>query len=246
MTDPADAADGQRPAKVLVVDDEPQFRRALSLNLGARGYEVTEAGSGEQAISILADVRPDVVLLDLGLPGLDGLTVIRTLREWTSVPIIVLTARGDEHSKVFALDLGADDYVTKPFGIAELLARIRATTRRVPGPQADQPVIETVDFRIDIAAHRAFAGTPRVEVRLTPTEWAMAIHLARNPDRLVTYRQLVAAVWGDNYQPDLNLLRVHMAHIRHKLEPDAAHPRYFVTDAGMGYRFQTPGDAATT
>jgi two-component system KDP operon response regulator KdpE len=141
---------------------------------------------------------------------------------------------------VFALDLGADDYVTKPFGIAELLARIRATIRRVPGPEADQPVIETADFRIDIAAHRAFAGAPRVEVRLTPTEWAMAVHLGRNPDRLVTYKQLVAAVWGDNYQPDLNLLRVHMAHIRHKLEPDPAHPRYFVTDAGMGYRFQTP------
>lgn len=241
MTD----ADDPRPTTVLVVDDEPQFRRALTLNLTARGYEVGESTSGEQAIAVVADTRPDIVLLDLGLPGLDGLAVIRELRKWTAVPIIVLTARGDEHSKVFALDIGADDYVTKPFGIAELLARMRATLRRVPDAVPGDPVIETADFRIDLAARRAFAGAPPCEVRLTPTEWAMAVHLARHPDRLVTYRQLGSAVWGDDYQPDANLIRVHMAHVRRKLEPDRTHPRYFITDAGMGYRFD-PGPGVGT
>lgn len=224
--------------KVLIVDDEPQIRRALVLNLEARGHDVVEADSGERGLALAAAERPDVVLLDLGLAGMDGLMVIEALRGWSNVPIIVLTARDDERSKVFALDLGADDYVTKPFGMAELLARIRAAGRRVVGGEQDAPEVDTADFRLDLAGRRAFAGADRAETRLTPIEWAIVIHLVRNVGRLVTYRQLAEAVWGGGYQPDQNLLRVHMGHIRHKLEPEPSRPRYFVTDSGTGFRFQ--------
>jgi len=230
-----------RPTNVLVVDDEPQIRRALALNLTARGYTVLEARDGGDALKVAAATAPDVVLLDLGLPGLDGIAVIHALRSWTHVPIIVLTARDDERSKVLALDSGADDYVTKPFGIAELLARIRATLRR--NPTDDEPAdITSRHFRLDLVARQAFAGPDLAEVRLTPTEWAIAVHLARHPHRLITYKQLVEAVWGPNYDPDQNLVRVHMAHIRRKLEPDPANPRYFVTDSGMGYRYEPDSD----
>ena len=224
-------------ATVLVVDDEPQIRRALSLNLGARGYEVFEASSGEQALQAVASEHPDIVLLDLGLGGMDGIMVIDALRGWTAVPIIVLTARDDERSKVLALDAGADDYVTKPFGMAELLARLRATLRRSAGGEAAEAEVVTAHFRLDLAAHRAFVGEESQEVRLTPTEWAIVLHLVRHAERLVTYRQLVTALWGPHYEPDQNLLRVHMGHIRRKLEPDASHPAYFITDSGMGFRF---------
>jgi two-component system KDP operon response regulator KdpE len=228
---------------VLVVDDERQIRRALSLNVRGRGYTGTGAGSGEAALSQIADNRPDVVLLDLGLPGMDGITVIEALRGWTNVPIIVLTARDDERSKVRALEAGADDYVTKPFGMAELVARVRAALRRSPEMSPELAVITTPDFELDLAAHRAFVGdatdpASRTEVRLTPTEWGIVGHLVRNPHRLVTYMQLILAVWGPGYEPDHNLLRVHMGHIRRKLEPDHTQPQYFITDAGVGYRFQ--------
>ena len=223
--------------KVLVVDDEPQIRRALSLNLGARGHEVFEAESGERAMQLAAAEHPDVVLLDLGLGGMDGIMVIEALRGWSQVPIIVLTARDDERSKVLALDAGADDYVTKPFGMAELLARLRAALRRSTAGEADVPDVRTPDFRLDLAAHRAFVGADENEIRLTPIEWGIVAYLVRHPERLVTYRQLVTAVWGPTYDPDQNLLRVHMAHIRRKLEPDPARPRYFITDSGMGYRY---------
>jgi two-component system KDP operon response regulator KdpE len=231
---------------VLVVDDERQIRRALNLNFSARGYTVTEAGSGEAALSQIADDRPDIVLLDLGLPGMNGISVIEALRGWTSVPIIVLTAREDERSKVLALEAGADDYVTKPFGMAELVARVRAALRRSPETGTEIAVVSTPDFSLDLAAHRAFVGREsassdregRSEVRLTPTEWGIVNHLVRHPHRLVTYRQLIVAVWGPDYEPDQNLLRVHMGHIRRKLEPDHTRPRYFITDAGVGYRFQ--------
>lgn len=228
--------------KVLVVDDEPQIRRALSLNLGARGHEVFEAESGERAMQLAAAELLDVVLLDLGLGGVDGIMVIEALRGWSQVPIIVLTARDDERSKVLALDAGADDYVTKPFGMAELLARLRAALRRSTTGEADVPEVRTPDFRLDLAAHRAFVGADGegTEVRLTPIEWGMVGYLVRHPERLVTYRQLVTEVWGPTYDPDQNLLRVHMAHIRRKLEPDPARPRYFITDSGMGYRY-APG-----
>lgn len=227
--------------KVLVVDDEPQIRRALSLNLGARGYEVFEATSGEEALKIVASEHPDMVLLDLGLPGMDGIMVLEALRGWTKVPIIVLTVRDDERSKVEALEAGADDYVTKPFGMAELVARVRAVLRRNPDVALEHPDVETEAFRLDLAGHRAFVGTDRAdrtEVRLTPIEWGIVGHLVRNPHRLITYRQLVTAVWGPTYDPDQNLLRVHMGHIRRKLEVDSARPSYFVTDSGVGYRFQ--------
>jgi len=224
--------------KVLVVDDEPQIRRALSLNLGARGHEVFEADSGERAMELAAAEHPDVVLLDLGLGGMDGIMVIEALRGWSQVPIIVLTARDDERSKVQALDAGADDYVTKPFGMAELVARLRAALRRSTAGEADVPEIRTPAFRLDLAAHRVFIGDEGTEVRLTPIEWGMVGFLVRYPERLVTYRQLVTAVWGPTYDPDQNLLRVHMGHIRRKLEPDPARPKYFITDSGMGYRYQ--------
>jgi two-component system KDP operon response regulator KdpE len=229
---------------VLVVDDEPQIRRALSLNLGARGYEVFEAASGEAALTVVAAEHPDMVLLDLGLPGMDGIMVLQALRGWTKVPIIVLTVRDDERSKVESLEAGADDYVTKPFGMAELVARIRAVLRRHPDASTEVADVETDDFRLDLAGHRAFVGSPpdaRTEVRLTPIEWGIVGHLVRNPHRLVTYRQLVTAVWGPTYDPDQNLLRVHMAHIRRKLEPDNGRPSYFITDSGVGYRFQPNG-----
>jgi two-component system, OmpR family, KDP operon response regulator KdpE len=165
--------------RILVVDDEPQIRRALSLHLGARGYEVFEAGTGELAIQLAASEHPDVVLLDLGLPGMDGVLVIEALRGWTTVPIIVLTVRDDEKSKVQALDAGADDYVTKPFGMAELLARVRAVLRRAPDADESVADVTTSSFRLDLAAHRAFVADD--EVRLTPTEWAIVEYLVRHP-----------------------------------------------------------------
>ncbi len=228
--------------RVLVVDDEPQIRRALSLHLGVRGYEVFEADSGERAIQIAASEHPDVVLLDLGLPGMDGVLVIQALRGWTTMPIIVLTVRDDERSKVQALDAGADDYVTKPFGMAELLARVRAVLRRNPAGDETAAEVTTSSFRLDLVAHRAFVDNhgldDHLEVRLTPTEWSIVEYLVRYPGRLVTYRQLITAVWGASYDPDPNLLRVHMAHIRRKLEADGARPKHFITDSGMGYRFE--------
>ena len=226
--------------RILVVDDEPQIRRALALHLGARGYEVLQADSGERALQVAASEHPDVVLLDLGLPGMDGSLVIQALRGWTTMPIIVLTVRDDERSKVQALDAGADDYVTKPFGMAELLARVRAVLRRTPAHEGEMAEIVTSSFRLDLAAHRAFVGED--EVRLTPTEWSIVEYLVRYPGRLVTYRQLVTAVWGPSYDPDPNLLRVHMAHIRRKLEADATRPKHFITDSGMGYRFESVED----
>ena len=226
---------------VLIVDDERQIRRALSLNFGARGYQVHEAATGESALSEVARVRPDIVLLDLGLPGMSGLTVIEALRGWTDVPIIVITARDEERTKVLALDAGADDYVTKPFGMAELVARVRAALRRVPDSATDVALVETTQFDLDLSAHRAFVhadSSPRTEVRLTPTEWGIITHLVRHPHQLITYKQLITSVWGPDYEPDQNLLRVHMGHIRRKLEVDQAQPRYFITDVGVGYRFQ--------
>ena len=232
----------RRMTSVLIVDDERQIRRALSLNFGARGYQVHEAATGEAALTEVARVRPDIVLLDLGLPGMSGLTVLEALRGWTDIPIIVLTARDEEASKVLALDAGADDYVTKPFGMAELVARVRAALRRSPDPTDDVAIVRSGQFDLDLAAHRAFVHTAgsneKTEVRLTPTEWAIVIHLVRHPQQLVTYKQLIVAVWGPDYEPDQNLLRVHMGHIRRKLESDHAQPEYFITDAGVGYRFQ--------
>jgi two-component system, OmpR family, KDP operon response regulator KdpE len=221
--------------RILVVDDEPQILRALGTNLRARGYDVELAPNGEAALTIAARKHPDLVILDLGLPGIDGTEVIRGLRGWTAVPIIVLTVRETEGDKVAALDAGADDYVTKPFGMDELLARLRAALRRA-APAEEEAVMETKDFTVDLTAKRV--TTSGGEVRLTPTEWHVVETLVRNAGRLVTQRQLLQEVWGPRYEKETNYLRVYLAQIRKKLEPDPARPRYFLTEAGMGYRFQ--------
>jgi two-component system KDP operon response regulator KdpE len=221
--------------RILAVDDEPQILRALVTNLRARGYDVDIAQTGEAALAIAARKHPDLVVLDLGLPGMDGIEVIQGLRGWTSVPIIVLSVREHERDKVAALDAGADDYVTKPFGMDELLARLRAALRR-SAPAEEEAVVETADFTVDLAAKRV--TTSKGEVRLTPTEWHVVEVLVRNAGKLVTQLQLLQEVWGPQYGKETNYLRVYLAQIRSKLEPDPARPRYFITEARIGYRFE--------
>jgi two-component system, OmpR family, KDP operon response regulator KdpE len=228
-------------ARVLVVDDEQPILRALGTNLRARGYTIDLALTGEDALALAARHRPDAVILDLGLPGLSGVEVIEGLRGWTTVPIIILSARGAERDKVAALDAGADDYVTKPFGMDELLARLRASLRR-NAPAPESALVETPDFVVDLAAKRVRRGDE--EVRLTPTEWGLVEVLVRNAGKLVSQRQLLQDVWGPQYGEETNYLRVHMAHIRRKLEPEASRPRYFITEPGMGYRFEGADDRA--
>jgi two-component system KDP operon response regulator KdpE len=222
-------------SRVLVVDDEPQIRRALSINLRARGYDVDLAPDGERALDVAARNHPDVVVLDLGLPGIDGVDVIRGLRGWSQVPIVVLSVRDAEGDKVAALDAGADDYVTKPFGMDELLARLRAALRRTI-PAEEEALVETRDFTIDLASKKVRRDGE--EVRLTPTEWHLVEALVRNRGRLVGQRQLLQEVWGPQYHDETNYLRVFMAQVRRKLEPEPGHPRYFITEPGMGYRFE--------
>ncbi len=224
--------------RVLAVDDEPQMLRALAVNLRARGYVVDLAPTGEAALELAARYRPDVVVLDLGLPGIDGIEVVQGLRGWSAVPIIILSARDGQAGKVEALDAGADDYVTKPFGMDELLARLRAALRRAPSAE-EVAVIETPAFRIDLAASRITNASG--DVKLTPTERYLVEVLVRNAGKLVTQRQLLEEVWGPQYADQANYLRVHMAHVRRKLEPDPSRPAYFLTEAGVGYRFQPPG-----
>jgi two-component system KDP operon response regulator KdpE len=226
-------------SRVLVVDDEPPILRALATNLRARGYTVDVAGTGEDALALAARHRPDAVILDLGLPGISGIDVIEGLRGWTAVPILILSAREAEHEKVAALDAGADDYVTKPFGMDELLARLRASLRR-NAPAPESALVVTDDFTVDLAAKRVRSGDE--EVRLTPTEWGLVEVLVRNAGKLVSQRQLLQDVWGPQYGEETNYLRVHMAHIRRKLEPDPSRPRYFITEPGMGYRFEGPDE----
>jgi len=223
--------------RILVCDDEPQILRALGTNLKARGYSVDLAPNGEAALALAARKHPDLVILDLGLPGIDGVEVIQGLRGWTSVPIIVLSVRETEAAKVAALDAGADDYVTKPFGMDELLARLRAALRRA-SPGEEEAIVETDHFSVDLAAKRVTTGAG--EIRLTPTEWHIVEVLVRNPGKLVTQRHLLQEVWGLQYEKETNYLRVYLAQIRKKLEPDPARPRYFITEARMGYRF-SPG-----
>jgi two-component system KDP operon response regulator KdpE len=221
--------------RVLVVDDEQQFARGLSVNLSARGYEVDVAGDGRSALESAVARRPDVVVLDLGLPDMDGSDVIVGLRAWSQVPIIVLSARGQETDKIAALDAGADDYVTKPFGMGELLARIRAAERRL-APAEETPAVETEAFTVDLTAKKIVRDG--IEVHLTPTEWSLVEVLVRHPGKLVPQQQLLKEVWGPNYELETNYLRVYMAQIRRKLEPDPSQPRYFITEPAMGYRFE--------
>jgi two-component system KDP operon response regulator KdpE len=221
--------------RLLLIDDEVRFARALAISLRAHGYDVDVANTGEDGLAQAASHHPDVVVLDLGLPGMDGLDVLRALRGWTQVPVLVLSARHLESSKVDALDEGADDYVTKPFGMDELLARLRAVQRRAV-PIDDVPVVDTADFTIDLVAKRATAGGE--PVHLTPKEWQFVELLVRNPGKLVSQRQVLQEVWGPQYERETDYLRVFMAAVRKKLEPEPSRPRYFITEPGMGYRFE--------
>ncbi|GAA1465023.1 response regulator [Nocardiopsis exhalans] len=221
---------------VLVVDDDPRLLRALDLNLRARGYTALISDTGEHALKLVAHHRPDLVLLDLGLPQMSGLDVIRGLRGWTDVPVVVLSGRDTEPMKVQALDLGADDYVVKPFGMDELFARIRAAMRRTAATE-EKVSVATEDFTVDLAAQRITRNGDAVQ--LTPRQWHIVEVLVRNRGRLVTHRQLLQEVWGPNYGRETNYLRVFMTKIRQKLEPDPPRPRYFLTEPGLGYRFRT-------
>jgi two-component system KDP operon response regulator KdpE len=228
-------AEEVRVTRVLVVDDERQFLRAPVTNLRARGYDVRTAATGDEVLRIAEETPPDVVVLDLGLPGIDGLEVVRALRRWTSVPIIMLSVRGGEIDKVAALDAGADDYVTKPFGMNELVARLRAAVRRAP-PAGQEPVVTTDDFAIDLGSKKVVRDG--AEVHLTPTEWGLIEELARQRGKLVSQRHLLQEVWGPAYEKETNYLRVYMAGLRRKLERDPSQPRYLITEPGVGYRFQ--------
>lgn len=221
--------------RVLVVDDEPQLLRALSINLRARRYEVDTAGTGAEALRAAAAHPPDVVILDLGLPDMEGTEVVAGLRGWTTVPILVLSGRTDSADKVDALDAGADDYVTKPFGMDELLARLRAMTRR-GAPTDEQPVVKVGDAAVDLSARRVTRGDE--DIRLTPTEWHLLEVLVRHPGMLLSQKQLLTEVWGPGYETAQGNLRLYMAQLRKKLEADPARPRHLVNEPGMGYRFE--------
>ena len=237
--------------RVLVVDDEPQILRALRINLKAREYHVDVAATGTEALEIAGRHPPDLVILDLGLPDLDGVEVIAGLRGWTKAPIIVLSGRADSTDKVEALDAGADDYITKPFGVEELLARMRAALRRT-GTAEDQPQIRFGNLVVDLAAKRVTrqaavpagggpAGQAQPDdIRLTPTEWHLLEVLLRHPGKLLSRNQLLTEVWGPGYADATGNLRLYMAQLRRKLEPDPARPRWLITEPGMGYRYQ-PG-----
>jgi two-component system, OmpR family, KDP operon response regulator KdpE len=234
--------------RVLVVDDEPQILRALRINLRVRDYQVDVAATGTEALQMAARHPPDLVILDLGLPDLDGMEVIQGLRGWTKAPIIVLSGRADSLDKVKALDAGADDYITKPFGVEELLARMRAAVRRT-GTAEDLPQIKLGDLIVDLAAKRVtrqaagpaggHAAQPD-DIRLTPTEWHLLEVLLRHPGKLLSRNQLLTEVWGPGYADATGNLRLYMAQLRRKLEPDPARPRWLITEPGMGYRYQ-PG-----
>ena len=223
--------------RVLVVDDEPQILRALRINLSVRGYEVSTASTGAGALKAAAENPPDVVVLDLGLPDMDGIEVLAGLRGWLSAPVIVLSARIDSSDKVQALDAGADDYVTKPFGMDEFMARLRAAVRRAATTlEADEPVVETDSFTVDLAAKKVLRNG--AEVHLTPSEWGMLEMLVRNRGKLVGREELLKEVWGPRYGTETHYLRVYLAQLRRKLEDDPSHPRHLLTEAGMGYRFE--------
>jgi two-component system, OmpR family, KDP operon response regulator KdpE len=223
--------------RILVVDDDRHLLRALRITLAARGYEVGTAADGAGALAAASRTPPDLIILDLGLPDLDGVAVVEGLRGWYTAPIIVLSARHTEPAKVAALDAGADDYVTKPFGMDELLARMRAALRRAApaASPAAEAVVTTEAFTVDLAAKRV--TTAGGETRLTPTEWHLLEVLVRAGGRLVTHKQLLQQVWGPAYETETNYLRVHLANLRRKLEPDPARPRYLITEPGIGYRF---------
>ncbi|MEV6685420.1 response regulator [Streptomyces sp. NPDC051130] len=226
--------------RVLVVEDDPQLVRALKINLQARKFDVVEACDGGSALRLAAARRPDVIVLDLGLPDMDGIEVIKRLRGWSRVPVLVLSTRHTSEDKIRALDAGADDYVTKPFSMDELLARLRAAARRQEPAAASRPdkaaVVTTDEFTVDLVAKKVHRGERTV--RLTPTEWHLLEILITHPGRLITQSRLLLEVWGPSYGENTNYLRVYMAQLRRKLEADPSHPRFLITEPGMGYRFE--------
>jgi two-component system KDP operon response regulator KdpE len=223
--------------RILVIEDEDGLRRALAINLRGRRYEVSAAADGAAGLAAAAAHPPDAVILDLGLPDMDGTEVIAGLRGWSRAPIVVLSARSGQDDKVLALDAGADDYVTKPFGMDELLARLRAALRRIPSGEPAEAIVEAGSFTVDLAAKQARPAAGGDPVHLTPTEWHLLEALVRNEGKLVAQRQLLQEIWGPAYETETNYLRVYMAQLRRKLEPDPAHPRHLLTEPGMGYRF---------
>jgi two-component system, OmpR family, KDP operon response regulator KdpE len=225
--------------RILVVDDEPQIGRLLKTSLGARGYEVAVASDGQAALDMAASWRPDLILLDLGLPLLNGLEVCRQIRAWSQVPIIVLTVRDAEQDKVAALDLGADDYLTKPFGTDELLARIRVALRHAAHLSVTEPVRQFGDLTIDLV--RRLVVVRGQEVHLTPREYELLRVLATQAGKVLTHRMLLRAVWGGAYEQDVPTLRVFVTQLRRKIEADSAHPAHILTEPGIGYRFQIDG-----
>jgi two-component system KDP operon response regulator KdpE len=227
------------PPHILVVDDEPQITRVLRTSLSAQGYDIRVANSGDMALEIMKDWAPSLIITDLSMPSIDGVELCRRVRAVSQIPILVLSVRDQERQKVEALDAGADDYITKPFGMNELLARVRANLRRVPADNELDPVIEVGDFRIDTAAHKV--SVRRNEVRLTPKEFDLLVYLARRPGKVVNHRTLLAAIWGGQSTEQVEYLRVFVGQLRKKLEPDASSPRYIVTEPWVGYRFE-PGE----
>jgi len=228
---------GEDGPRVLVIDDEQQIRRALGINLKARGFVPLLAGDGTSGLRLASKHHPDAVIVDLGLPDIDGVEVIEGIRGWSEVPILVLSVREGERDKVEALDAGADDYVTKPFGIEELMARLRAIVRRAQPPGEEEPVVDVGGFVVDLADHRVLRDG--AEVALTPTEWGVLAALARSHGRLVTQKQLLHEVWGPQYGEESHYLRVYMGQLRRKLEADPSRPVHLITEAGMGYRLET-------
>ena len=227
------------PPHILVVDDEPQITRVLRTSLSAQGYDIRVANSGEMALEIMKDWSPSMIITDLSMPSVDGVQLCRRVRAISQVPILVLSVRDKEQQKVEALDAGADDYVTKPFGMNELLARVRANLRRVPAENEADPVIEIGDFRIDTAAHKVMVR--KREVRLTPKEFDLLVYLARRPGKVVSHRTLLGAIWGGQSTEQVEYLRVFVGQVRKKIEADASAPRYIVTEPWVGYRFE-PGE----
>ena len=224
------------PPHILVVDDEPQITRVLRTSLSAQGYDIRVANSGEMALEIMKDWTPNMIITDLSMPAMDGVELCRKLRAVSQVPILVLSVRDKERQKVEALDAGADDYVTKPFGMNELLARVRANLRRIPTESQADALIEIGDFRIDTEAHKVTVLNR--EVRLTPKEFDLLVYLARRPGKVVNHRTLLGAIWGGQSTEQVEYLRVFVGQLRKKLEPDAASPRYIVTEPWVGYRFE--------
>jgi len=220
--------------RVLVIDDEESIRRFLRVALGAQSYYIFEASTGNEGLTVAAANKPDVIILDLGLPDMDGVEVTKQFRSWTKTPIIILSVRGSESDKIAALDAGADDYLTKPFGIGELLARLRAAIRRTI--QSDEPVFLNGQLKVDLAGHRVTISDR--EVQLTPNEFGILKVLIMNAGKVLTHNKLLTEVWGLNYQTESHLLHVNISNLRHKIEPEPARPIYIITEPGVGYRLQ--------